>query len=714
MKNTIPFFLLFIFYYQNISAQYTINGKITDALTNEPLIATNVFLKSDFSKGTQTDLEGNFQLIIENENSPPRFHIGDTLLITYIGYEEMYFPISKNKTSINIALQPMAFKTAVAVVKAEKAVAREFAASTINKLDIYLNPNSKADPLLAVDALPASTGTEETANISLRGSSPAETGIFLNNVPLNDAVRLDQANGVGQFSIFNTAMIEDLQVYPSNPPVEFGNATSGVIALYTEEKAAININSVVATVVGGGIYLGRELSPTSSLTVYGNHSTDKGFVSLNKKSLKDLKGFSASDAGIYYVKQFSEKILLKAFNYSMLENYQFNLRLPTVHTSFNQKKIRNQSVINLVHKLPNGQLDFNQGINFSKGDYVLENIESHVRDFDYYASLNWSKNFKNGQLKSGASWMRFKQKVIGRYPLYAYAIGNEFPSIDFNEMELVNIPEAYIYYKKYFNEKWVVGIGGRWHGDFYGLKNYWNAQGNLFYKIKKNQQLIFSFGQYNKFLLPDAEIPTTTLLTSRQLALDYQYKKDDWFATAAIYAKENTADYLNNNSVMGAEFFVRWTKNKVKASLSMTTVQSTLKTENIEYPSAHDLGYYLRAQIKWDIPNICEVNAIYKHRQGKYYLPITGSSHHIPTDTYIPEYTSIDAGERLSDYRLLDVSFSRMFPFGNGVLIAFLNFNNIFDFKNTRGYEYNNDYSNKTEEYFARRVMFFGGVYQWE
>ena len=43
-------------------------GKVVDANTKNPLAAANVFLKSDFSKGTQTDLNGTFKLNINSHN----------------------------------------------------------------------------------------------------------------------------------------------------------------------------------------------------------------------------------------------------------------------------------------------------------------------------------------------------------------------------------------------------------------------------------------------------------------------------------------------------------------------------------------------------------------------------------------------------------------------------------------------------------------------
>ena len=259
-----------------------------------------------------------------------------------------------------------------------------------------------------------------------------------------------------------------------------------------------------------------------------------------------------------------------------------------------------------------------------------------------------------------------------------------------------------------------MGAGTRWHGPFFDREKYWGGQGNVFYKIKKGQRFIFSFGKYHKFLSPNSEIAETTLLISNQFSIDYQLEKENWFATAAIYGKKNNAAILQENNILGAEVFLRWSLENVKTSVSLASVQSTLKSESLEYPSPHDLGYYFRAQLKWNIPKWFEFNAIYKHRQGRYYLPITGRSYHETTDTYIPEYAHIEEGLRLSDYRLLDVSFSRMFSVGGGVLITFISVNNILDFKNLRGYEYNEDYSEKSADYFSRRVLFFGGVYQWQ
>jgi hypothetical protein len=51
-------------------------------------------------------------------------------------------------------------------VRAPKITYGELASTKINQLDVYLNPAAKADPLLAVNSLPAATNPDETANVS--------------------------------------------------------------------------------------------------------------------------------------------------------------------------------------------------------------------------------------------------------------------------------------------------------------------------------------------------------------------------------------------------------------------------------------------------------------------------------------------------------------------------------------------------------------------
>src|SRR5690606_7597340 len=141
-----------------------VQGVIKDAKTDEHLPGAHIKLLNG-NIGAGSDSLGNFSL-----NALP----GDTLSVSYIGYENTMVVIEA--CSITISLVPASQNIQEVVVKANRIISEEFSIKKVSKLDIYTNPSAKADPILAVNAMPSATTTDESANISLRGGSPAETG----------------------------------------------------------------------------------------------------------------------------------------------------------------------------------------------------------------------------------------------------------------------------------------------------------------------------------------------------------------------------------------------------------------------------------------------------------------------------------------------------------------------------------------------------------
>ena len=312
MKNEITrlFFIgILLSLLSPLFAQNTLHGIITDGQNGETLIGANIFLASDFSIGSQTDLDGQFSIKTEIASG--------TLVVSYIGYEDQMIPFKNEGKTIQIKMTPKATLIETVVVRGDKLTGQVFAVEKIGKLDIYLNPSSQADALKAVQSNPAATTVDETANVSLRGSPASETGVFLNNVPLNDVVRLDQSNGVGQFSIFNTSTIESVSVFASNPPLEFGNATSGVVALYTDDELPETANSISLNLVGIGLSGSRKIGQKTSLTAFTNWNKPYLLKKVNPEGLEDLSTFNTLDVGTYGIHQFNANWHLKFFNYAI-------------------------------------------------------------------------------------------------------------------------------------------------------------------------------------------------------------------------------------------------------------------------------------------------------------------------------------------------------------------------------------------------------------
>ena len=118
--------LILVFSVQLLSAQHTLKGTISDTQNGELLIGANIFLASDFSIGSQTDIDGQFSFNIPETKG--------TLIISYIGYEDLTVDF-ETTNPLTIKLTPKATTIETVVVKGNKLTGQVFAVEKINKLD---------------------------------------------------------------------------------------------------------------------------------------------------------------------------------------------------------------------------------------------------------------------------------------------------------------------------------------------------------------------------------------------------------------------------------------------------------------------------------------------------------------------------------------------------------------------------------------------------
>jgi len=79
------FTLLLLVYSITASAQYTLNGRVTDGVTNEPLPFATVYIDKT-STGTITDAEGKFSLNFSMENPG--------IVVSFVGYEPLMYQLN--------------------------------------------------------------------------------------------------------------------------------------------------------------------------------------------------------------------------------------------------------------------------------------------------------------------------------------------------------------------------------------------------------------------------------------------------------------------------------------------------------------------------------------------------------------------------------------------------------------------------------------------
>ncbi len=682
----------------------SVKGTITDTSSGEVLIGASLYLKSDWRKGTSTDVNGQFSL--------EGIDIGDTLMVSYIGYREQLYIIT-DLQHIQIDLEPVVMNMTEVVVEAEYLVAEEFTYKKVNRLDIYMNPSAKADPLLAVNSLPSSTTLDESANISFRGSSPAGTGIFFNNVPIYDPVRFSQLNGIGTFGIFNTAIVDEMLVFPGNPPLEYGNTTSGLIAIKTtEEIPETASNTVTLSPASFGFMTSRPLGDKNALAVFSNYQPSGILKAMNASALEDIESFRSADLGINFMHRFNETSVFKLFNYSLTEGYDFNYQSPTFNGTFRQNKRRNFTVANFRKKTGRSQFTLNSNTSFSNAEFGFADMDIAIDNFDVFFSANYQYRHSKFNAKTGITVDYRNQRFEGTYYTFDHAEGPGFPTTTSEGTNDINRPELYLYTKYYPRENVVLGGGIRKNLPGDGQRHYLSGQLNVKVEPGQATSLIVAWGKYHKYALPQNDTETSFLIESDQISADLNWKKDRLRFSSSLFGKR-TRDHAGTTELIGFEAFVSGNLTpKLSGQLSYTLINGTTTTkEKLEYPAAYDLNYFIRGNLNYQFSGYWSVNGMFIFREGPFHRPVTGASFDPSLEVFEPTYAAWTEQQRRSGYSTVDLSFNRLIPVREKLsIIVFGTCNNILNIKNIRTYTYDFDYTTREAEYFSRRTVYFGAV----
>ncbi|MEZ4944277.1 MAG: carboxypeptidase-like regulatory domain-containing protein [Cyclobacteriaceae bacterium] len=690
--------LITIFISPWVASAQNITGLVIDG-SGEALPGANVFHKHNPSIGTTTDPDGKFTLLANK---------GDTLLVRFIGFKESQLVIS-TPTNYSISLEADKKQMEEVVVKAERLIAEEFTQKKIKKLEIYTNPSAKADPILAVSSSPSATTTDESANISLRGSSPVETGIFLNNVPINDAVRYSQLNGIGTFSIFSTALIKEVLVFPGNPPLEFGNTTSGLIALQTDEVIPKKpVNTVSLTLASMGLYTQRPIGKKSSLTAFSNYQPSTFIKTINKSALEQLKKFNSIDLGIHYYLQSTEQSVIKVFNYTLRESYQFQYQQPTVSGIFDQKKVRNFTVANYRYRLKKGELSFNNGLSFSNSRYNFSTIDLKLEMKDFFTSINYQHFMTNAEIKGGISYDYKKSDFDGTFPQYDYAVGEPYPTLSTTGKQHVALPETYIYGKYFLTPQIIVGGALRQSIPIENQSGFLSKQFNIKYQPVPELNVILATGTYNKYQLPQGTETDPFIISSLQHSFDLAYNTKKLETSFSLFHKQAEQKGVSTK-VNGLEIYGKYTINRnVKTQLSLTSLDANMKENDSPSFSPFDIGYFIRGNVEYKFLGTWTITTVFLFREGSYYKPVISALLDESLNVYQPTF---GRPSRLPNYNSIDLSISKLLLIKKKYSsVAFIGLGNLIDFTNVRDYSYNFDYSNPTANLFSRRTVYFGLV----
>ncbi len=222
MKKSLFIFLLTFSFLQLFSQNYTISGYVEDKETGEKLISAYVF--DEYSKkGTVTNAYGFYSLTLPKDSVK--------LVSSYLGYfpVQKTFFLNKNqridfKLSVANELQEIEI-TSERVEKIEEKSQMSQVEVPVKQIKTLPALFGEVDVLKTLQLLPGvQSGTEGTSGLYVRGGSPDQNLVLLDNVPVYNV-----SHFLGIFSVFNADALKTVNITKGGFPARYGGRLSSII-----------------------------------------------------------------------------------------------------------------------------------------------------------------------------------------------------------------------------------------------------------------------------------------------------------------------------------------------------------------------------------------------------------------------------------------------------------------------------------------------------
>lgn len=727
MKKSVLIQILLLFLYKSIYGQgFIIEGHLLDKKDN-PIPYANIYLEINTEIGTLTDDEGNFKLELKKSIVEGNDEI--TIIFSALGFKtkKSTFSLSGQSNPAIIFLEEESQILDEVLLSSDSNASKEYTVLTLNKIDIYSNPSASADPLLAIQIYPYATNTDETANPSFRGSNADKSRVLLNGVPVFSPVRNNQINGLGNFSLFNTEMLDKQLIFPSNPPLIYGNSSAGIVEIETAKDVNDSYQASLS-MASAGFLMSKTLKKNNFIQLYGNKQFSNLFLDINGNNIELLKDFSSLDAGLNIRLTNENNSYVNVFSYIINESFEADTSILNTTSLNNSSRTRFFTVANYVNFFEEFKMTLNSGYDYSRSPSKFANIDLISKDISYYSSLNFSFNVNNIFLKTGVNYNLLERTFNGTFPVFSFGFTNESPTSLINNSTKTNILESYLYGKVRLND-FIFSLGLRKNiplshrvNDISFKDDYLSYQTFIRWNLNKYNNFIFSAGQYHSYGNPNIVNQRIALNSSFQTSLDYTYEKNDTKIKASIYTKKETG--LTNNSFELVDnivddrtiygFEAQFNKNifkELKFNVSYSFINSKLVFDGETFRASNDLNYFIKGALiyykkGWNF-SLTSIS-----RPGTYYTDVVSSSFNSEAMTFEPIFSDSFNSQQLKNYLRLDFSINKTIELkNNNRLISFCSINNLLDRKNDRNIVFNANYTSTTPEFFPERLLFFGIVY---
>jgi hypothetical protein len=229
-KIRIVFSLLLVSGYA-FSQTATIRGFVYDKESGEPVIFTNVYLQST-NYGAATDVNGFYTISKVPEGSY-------TLTVTYLGYDTLKENISVKSNQI-LSKQLYLSKANVNLKTFEVSAEKQEAMTEVKMSVVKITPKDiksipaiggEADIAQYLQVLPGVIFTgDQGGQLYIRGGSPIQNKVLLDGMTIYNPFHT-----IGFFSVFETDILRNADVYTGGFNAEYGGRISSIMNITTRD-----------------------------------------------------------------------------------------------------------------------------------------------------------------------------------------------------------------------------------------------------------------------------------------------------------------------------------------------------------------------------------------------------------------------------------------------------------------------------------------------
>nr|WP_315150669.1 TonB-dependent receptor [uncultured Flavobacterium sp.] len=538
-------------------SQTTISGKIVDE-KNKPIPNSNIFIEGSYD-GANSNSEGEFSFTTTAEGN-------QTLVVSALSFEikRLDIDINRYQNQTIILKRNLTELNEVIITAGTLEAGDKSRVSVLKPLDILTTAGNPGDIVSALQTLPGTQVVGESGKLFVRGGEANETQTFVDGIRVAQPY-IQTTNNVPTRSTFSPLLFKGTTFSTGGYSAEYGEALSSILVMNTIDVPDLEKTDIGVMSVGLGV---------------GNtQKWEKNSLSVNTNYLNLAPYQALMPDNIHWIKPF------ESIGGETVFRHNFERGLFKVYASFTAAKFDvEQEDINFPDQLRNSNTNANFYANtsykgrfgdnwkvfaglsygYSHNDGAYDVIHYDAAENAIHSKLNFTKPISDRVKTSfGVDYFytKFTQNVT-----------------NFDTGYNSNIVAGYSETDVLFSRNLIAKVGLRFSKNYLLNETSIAPRLALAYKIAKNKQFSFAFGNFEQTPKKDYLIFTNQLNSEKaqHFILNYEYKKDKQIFKAEVYFKnyDNLVKYdsdmpmytsnFNNNGTgfaKGLELFWRDSKN---------------------------------------------------------------------------------------------------------------------------------------------------------